>query len=158
MFFVLISNKGFIMQKQRFLLLVFGFITILILLFPPFIFKDTGQINNEYDSDENRTLPSFEKYDFLFLPTIQNVIKNNVEYYKNFDSEADGSYLYKKENIRVVKIEKINNYYSFIVQEPNIRLMERHLSFAKFLGTIVLDFFVFGFIMFFIRNNSKLKT
>jgi hypothetical protein len=153
------------MKKQQILLLAFGFITFLILLFPPFIFKDTELYNNDADPNESKIIPSYEKYDLLFLPDRHFAIKDLFENHRYFRIKEDGFYLYRKKNTKVLKIEEVithpnywnekdvYTYYDYTVWEPNLHLMERHVSLTKFLGALALDFFIFGFIAYYFRKE-----
>jgi len=96
------------MRNQHLFILFFGLITLLILLFPPYIFKDTGQFINYDASYKGKLIPSFEKFDFLFSSSLQNAVKDedNFQKYLDFKNEIDASYLYNEKNIQVIRVDK----------------------------------------------------
>jgi hypothetical protein len=153
------------MKKLQLLLQAFGFITFLILLFPPFIFKDTELYNNDADPNESKIISPYEKYGFLFSSDRKFDIKDLFENHHYFRKKEDGFYLYEQKNTKVLKIEEVMNhpnyrnekgvdtYYDYTVWEPNYHLMERHVVLSKFLGALALDFFIFGFIAFYFKRG-----
>jgi hypothetical protein len=154
------------MKKQQLLLKAFGFITFLILLFPPFIFKDTELYNNDADPNESKIIPSYEKYDLLFSSNRKFVMKDQFEDHHYFRKKEDGFYLYRQKDTKVLKIEEIinhpnyrneegvNTYYDYTIWGPNYHLMERHVSLSKYLGSLALNLFIFGLIAFYLKRSS----